>query len=109
MKRKRVASGINDAGGPEKPIKLFQEKTGRQLFEDAHKEEINKVATERRITEGSGSGKHAGRYQAVLKEKWEALDDKKRQEYEKAAQEHSEDVFQYVKMNHTLNTAYTNY
>jgi hypothetical protein len=47
MKRKWGVSGIRDAGILEKPIKLFEQKTGRQLFEDAQKDAINQAATER--------------------------------------------------------------
>jgi hypothetical protein len=109
MKRKRGVSGINATDIKGKTIQLFEEKTGRQLFEVAQKHALNKAATERRTSDESGPGKHAAHYQSVLKEMWDALDDQERLEYEQAAQDHSDDIYQYVIMNYAFNAAYTSY
>jgi hypothetical protein len=95
MKCKWGVSGMLDAGINAKPFKLFEERMGRQLFEDAQKDSINKAATEHQMTSASEPNNHAAHYQAALKEMWEALDDNERQEYEKVAQDHSDDVFQF--------------
>jgi hypothetical protein len=70
-------------------INLPSNLTGRQLFEQEHKEDINDEATRRR-KDANNTGSHAGFYQAVLKERWESEDTK--DTYEKMAEENANDV-----------------
>jgi hypothetical protein len=65
-------------------IKTSSNMTGRQLFENEHKDEIKATVTERR-KESSDGGSHPGIYQTVLKEMWDEESDK--EEYEKRAKE----------------------
>ena len=63
--------------------------TGRKLFEQQHKDEINAEATKRR--KGSKDGEsHAGFYQATLKDMWEATEDQ--EAYEDKAEAISSDI-----------------
>ena len=89
MKRKHGVCGNKSSVNEQKPMKLFEETTGRQLFEERH-EEINREAAHRRMT--SPSTNHAGIYQTVLKEMWESLDDDQQMQYNNAAEDHSESV-----------------
>lgn len=91
MKRKRGVCGTRGNNAEVKPIKLFEETTGRQLFEHGNKSAINEQATQRRLT--TGSGNHAGHYQAVLREMWEGLDDSERDKYNQYAQEQRGDIY----------------
>jgi hypothetical protein len=91
MKRKRGLSGARGGGGTEeKPIKLFENITGRDLFEQANKDEINEVATERRMLDKSGN--HAGHYQTALKEMWENLDQAAQEGFNNQAKDRSGDI-----------------
>ena len=47
MKRKRGVCGNKTNVTEQKVMKLFEETTGHQLFEERHKEEINKEAAHR--------------------------------------------------------------
>ena len=90
MKRKRGICGTKDGGSKVKPLNLFEETSGRRLFEEEHKDSINNEAKQRRL--GSSSISHAGHYQAILKEMWDAVDDDEKEKYEKDVQDHSADV-----------------
>jgi len=74
-------------------IKLSSGTTGRQLFEQEHKDRINAEAAKRREN-AEPNEKHVGFYQAVLKEMWDAEEDK--ETYDKTAEEGSCDVPKYV-------------
>jgi hypothetical protein len=91
MKRKRGVCGTRGDGTEDKPIKLFEDTTGRQLFEESNKDQINKEAAERRLS--ASTSNHAGHYQTVLKEMWEDLDEDEREKYNCTAQEQSRDIF----------------
>jgi hypothetical protein len=90
MKWKRGACGTNSNNTGDKSIKLFEEATGRQLFEDAHKDIINREASQLRA---SLNGNHVAHYQSVLKAKWEALTEGEQANYNKLAQDQSKDIF----------------
>lgn len=72
-------------------LNLFEDITGRQLFEEAHKKNINEEATRRR--KSSPSDHHASYYQAVLREKWEGLDESERENYNNQARENASDIY----------------
>ena len=90
MKRKRGICGNKTNVTEQKVMKLFKETMGCQLFEEHHKEEINKEAAHCQTT--SLSTNHAGIYQTVLKEMWESLDDNQQMQYNNAAEDHSDSV-----------------
>jgi hypothetical protein len=73
-------------------IKLSSHITGRQLYKQEHKDEINAEATSRRNDSNQGGG-HAGFYQEVLKEMWDA--EEERDGYEKRA-EAASDINQFA-------------
>jgi hypothetical protein len=91
MKRKNPSTQPN-ASAAKSFIKLASNHTGRQLYEQEHKDEINAEATARR-KDGKVDG-HAGFYQAVLKEMWEA--EGEREEYEKRAEEAANNISQFA-------------
>ena len=95
MKRKGQSSRSN-ACGDQFLIKLSSHVTGRQLYEQEHKDEINAEATKRRKDANSDGG-HAGFYQAVLKEMWE--DEEDQEAYEKRAEESDNNIPQCVVLN----------
>lgn len=51
---------------------------GRDLFRQDHATSINAEATKRREDLGQDSKQHAGHYQRVLRERWEALPESER-------------------------------
>ncbi|KAF8224884.1 hypothetical protein L208DRAFT_1380925 [Tricholoma matsutake] len=71
--------------------KLFEDITGHQLFEEAHKKNINKEAT--RHCKCSPSDHHVGHYQAVLREKWEGLDESEQENYNNQARENASNIY----------------
>lgn len=75
--------------------------TGRQLFETEHRDDINSEATKRREAAGE-TGRHAGFYQTVLKEMWNACGDQ--QAYVKRADEVVNDVVRCVNVLYSGNT-----
>jgi len=74
-------------------VKFNNEITGRQLFEQDHKSDINAKATQLRESTAKG-GPFAGFYQSALKEMWEQQEDK--DGYEARAKDAKADIFQYV-------------
>jgi hypothetical protein len=91
MKSKRGLSGMKGMATESTSLNLFEDITGRQLFEEAHKKNINEEATWRR--KSSPSDHHAGHYQAVLREKWEGLDESERENYNNQARENASDIY----------------
>ena len=73
-------------------IKYSTDITGHRLFETEHKDKINGIAAERRRAAGSDNGHHAGYYQTILKEMWEAEEDQEK--YKLRAAEHGADIYQ---------------
>jgi len=78
----------------EKPIKLFEDTTARQLFEEANKDHINEEAS--RVRVAMNGSNHAGHYQMVLKEMWEGLDVAEQERYNKEAGVLNGDIFRPV-------------
>lgn len=81
------------ASGDQYFIKLSSHITGRQLYEQEHKDKINAEATARRVDASQGGG-HAGFYQEVLKEMWDA--EEEQEAYEKRAEEAAGDIYQFA-------------
>jgi len=98
--RMRKAARSNPkASGDQFFIKLSSSSTGRQLFEQEHKDRINAEAAKLR-EDAEPNEKHVGFYQAVLKEMWDAEEDK--ETYDKRAEEGLCDVPKYVYPSCTL-------
>jgi hypothetical protein len=64
MKSKCGLSGMKSMATESTSLKLFAHITGHQLFEEAHKKNINEEATQHRKC--SPSDNRVGHYQAVL-------------------------------------------
>jgi hypothetical protein len=82
------------ASGDQYFIKLSSHITGRQLYEQERKDEINAEATARR-NDSNGGGGHASFYQEVLKEMWDAEEEEEREGYKKRA-EAASDIYQFA-------------
>ena len=91
MKSKHSLSSLKGVATESTSLKLFEDITGRQLFEEAHKKNINEEATRRRKC--APSDNHVGHYQAVLREKWEGLDESERENYNNQARENASDIY----------------
>jgi len=64
-----------------RPLLLFPEDetvAGRDLYRQKHSSAINAEATKQREEHGQDSRQHAGHYQRILRERWDALPDKER-------------------------------
>lgn len=86
---KRKSQSTSNTHGDQFFINLSSSVTGRQLYEQERKNEINTEAAKRR-KDADTDGGHAGFYQVVLKEMWE--DEEDQQAYEKRAEEVESDI-----------------
>lgn len=78
-----VASSTNNAA-IEKFFGLTEDKTGRKVFEEEHREAITTEANDRR-TGGDARPVHA-LYQQVLRERWASTTDEMKREYQQRAE-----------------------
>jgi len=77
----------------ETPFFMLEEEApvvSRDLFRDSIRDSINKEATLRRNTSNMDSKQHAGLFQTILKEHWDALSDDEKEQWHKAAMEMNE-------------------
>ncbi|KDQ49282.1 hypothetical protein JAAARDRAFT_200990 [Jaapia argillacea MUCL 33604] len=82
--------GTEVAPLPSTPWSVFpkpQQSTARELFRDAHYEEINAETTRRREDAGEDSNLHAARFQQVLKEHWDRLNEDEKAHWETQCKE----------------------
>ncbi|KAJ6582632.1 hypothetical protein DFH09DRAFT_1309580 [Mycena vulgaris] len=90
LKHNPVSAAMSGPPGSGPLFRFSSVLTGRQLFAKENSAIINTAAKQRVATLGHGSV--AGFYQSVLKERWDALDDEDKLEWQERAEEGAGDM-----------------